>query len=517
MQNAETTKEAIKKGFTDKVASLKERIAKGEVIPHKDKIQVAVLADSPTVVTGFGNVCREILMHLHNTGMYAFDIVGINYDGSPHDLPFKIFPAINALVGDPMYREPYGRQRFLDMIGEGRFDLVWVLQDSFIIAEELGQRIKETNDSLPANEKFQFIFYFPIDATPKKHWIDKSVMFADFPVVYTQYGYDEVMKVYAVDEHSKLDEKEKQENADAGAQLKERLSVIYHGVNTKDFYPMPEDEVRNAKQQFWGAHKDKFVFINVNRNQPRKDLYRTLLAFKILLDRRRAQGKDDVYLYIHCNVFDNNINLLDVAKQIDLVQGDEFAFPDPKIFGPAMGFPVRMLNQLYNASDAVITTTLGEGWGLSVTEAMAVKRPVIAPDHTSLTEMLGKTERGGGERGLLVKTEGSFVQQNDNGRIRPVTDAKDLADQMEWLVDNREVAQGLVDPAYAWVKALEWGGEAVGGKWLQVFEAAYAHAIQARAMALDEGLAKQFKEQGLSRNDQCPACKVKIKLCRHGQ
>ena len=222
MQNVDDAKEKLKAQFEDKVAKIKAKQAAGEEVAREDKIRVAVLADSPNVVTGFGNVCREILTNLYATGMYEFDVVGINYDGSPHDLPFKIYPAINALVADAAYREPYGRQRFLDMIGEGRFDLVWVLQDSFIVCEELAQRIKETNDVLPPGDQFAFMLYFPIDATPKKRWIDGSAMHADIPIVYTRYGYNEVMKLYAVGEDSKLEQKEQDENIADGERLRQK-------------------------------------------------------------------------------------------------------------------------------------------------------------------------------------------------------------------------------------------------------------------------------------------------------
>lgn len=509
----------INKNFADKIQLMKDKVARGEEIVREDKVKVAVLADSPNVVTGFGNVCREILTNLYATGFYDFEVVGINYDGSPHDMPFKIYPAINALVADNAYREPYGRQRFLDMIGEGRFDLVWVLQDSFIVCAELAQRIKETNDVLPLGQQFAFMYYFPIDAAPKKQWIDGSAMHADIPIVYTRYGYDEIMKLYAVGEDSKLKKEEQEKNIADGEEIKKKLGVIYHGVNAKDFFPIEDKELMaKLRQKFWGVHKDKFVFINVNRNQPRKDLFRTLLAFKILLERRRAKGKDDVYLYLHCNVFDNNINLLDVAKQIGIAEGEEFAFPDPKIFGPASGFPIETLNHMYNASDAVVSTTLGEGWGLSITEGFATKKPVIAPDHTSLTEILGKTDGGTGERGILVKTFGEFVQQNDNGRVRPMTDPYDLADKMEFVLENRQILEKTVETAYEWVMRHQWSGDEICGKWRNIFEEAFKIALTKRALKFDQMLAEQAIKKDAGRNDICPICKtMKLKKCRHGQ
>lgn len=514
MQNEQS--EAIKAALHDKLKAMLAKKEAGETILPEERIKVAVLADSPTVVTGFGNVCREILTNLYATGMYDFDVVGINYDGKPHDFPFRIYPAVNGLMLDPAYRDPYGKQQFLDLLGEGRFDIAWILQDSFIVGEELGQRIAETNEALDLTGQFGTIFYFPIDATPKKSWIDGSVMLADFPVVYTKYGYDEVLNLYSVGADTLLKPDEQERNVEAGKLLAEKLSVIHHGVNMTDFYPIDNAElVSEFREKYWGDKKDKFVFMNVNRNQPRKDLFRTMQAFKLLLDARRAQGKDDVYLYLHCNVFDNGMNLLDMAKQIGIVEGEEFAYPNPKAFGPSAGFPIETLNQLYNAADAIVTTTLGEGWGLSITEAMAVKKPILAPDHTSITEMLGKIEGGGAERGFLVKTRGEFVQQNDNARVRPLTDPEDMAAKMAFVMENRTLVQPIVDAAYDWVSKLQWNGQEIMASWHQVFMGAYNNALGRRALKLDASIASTFKKQGLGRNDECPMCKEKIKNCRH--
>ena len=117
----------------------------------------------------------------------------------------------------------------------------------------------------------------------------------------------------------------------------------------------------------------------------------------------------------------------------------------PKLPSTSSGFPTHILNDIYNSVDAIITTTLGEGWGLSISEGMAVKKPVIAPDHTSISEILGKTNAGTAERGILVKTKDGFVQQHDNSRVRPITDAEDMADKMEMVMENRAALQPMVD------------------------------------------------------------------------
>ena len=508
--------ENIKKRLENKIEIMELAKANGEPITDDMKITVTVLADSPTVTTGFGHVCKEILNVLHETGYYKFEIVGINHDGSPHDLPYKIYPAFNGLMPDPAYRDVYGKQRFLDLLGEGRTDIAYIIQDTFVIEHQnFGKRIAETNQALPADKKFAFIFYFPIDSTPKQSWLDNSVMLSHHPVAYTKYAFEEVLKVYTVDEDTMLDEAQQQMNKEKLDMLKSCMNIIYHGVNTNNFYPKEQEEKDSLREQFWAEKKDKFVFINVNRNQPRKDIFRTMVAFKKLLDKRRAEGKDDVYLYLHCNINDSGLNILDMAKQISLVEGEEFAFPRPDMFNTSQGFPVSVVNDLYNASDALITTTLGEGWGLSLSEAMATKIPVIAPDHTSITEILGKTKPGIAERGILVNLDNYFVQAQDNSRVRPLTDVDDMAEKMYFMVENKKQLEPMVERAYQWVKELDWSGDLVGGKWRLLFQDVYANNLTVRAVEVDKQLAREMKSMKLGANDNCPICQVKYKTCRH--
>uniref|UniRef100_A0A7C3SNH6 Glycosyltransferase n=1 Tax=Dictyoglomus turgidum TaxID=513050 RepID=A0A7C3SNH6_9BACT len=481
----------------------------------EEKIKVLALCDSPTVSTGFATVSKNVLKVLADTGKYSIDIVGINFDGSYYDrekFPYQIYPAVNALIPNSAYYDLFGRQLFLDKLGSGKYDLVWILQDTFII-EPLGPRIVETNEKLPPERKFKWIYYFPIDARPKKEWIDNSVLLADYPVAYTKYGYNEVLNIYSAgfDEKSNLTEEQKREYQKKYELLKSKLDIIYHGINPKEFYPikMTEEERMQLRKKFFGEeHYKKFIFMNMNRNQPRKDLFRSMLAAKLLLDKRRAKGKNDVYFYFHCLYQDiTGLDLIEMAEQINFIQGKEWAFPNPLRFTTAYGFPTEIVNQLYNAVDCIISTSLGEGFGLSVLEGMATKKPVIMPNNTSMPEIIGNNERG-----LLVKSGATiqdwFVQANDNNRARPLTDVNDLVDKMEWVMEHPEEVKTMVENAYQWVSKLNWDGELIGEKWKSLFEKAYKELLEEREVA-------KIDWRKLGRNDICPICKIKVKKCKH--
>ena len=410
-----------------------------------EKIKVLALCDYCTA-TGFGTVSKNIMQQLDSTGKYDLHIVGINYDGMPYDTemwPGTVYPAIslsNMNMGDV-----YGRQRFLDLLGTGEYDVVYIIQDTFIIQTIIDQ-IEETKDAL--TKKFKTILYYPIDCTPKAEWIEKTVAQIDYPVPYTNYAKAETL---AICPDLKLE------------------TPIYHGNNPDDFFYVPDRKaVKEFRTKYFNGKADgKFLLVNVNRNQPRKDVIRNFMILKELRDR----GHEDVVLYLHMAHEDAGGNILVMADHFGFELQRDYFLPSPKVFNVNKGLGVDAINLLYNASDAVLSTTLGEGWGLSITEAMATKTPVIAPNNTSLTEMMADN------RGVLVDAGQDpslwIMKEGDNERLRPLMDVEDAADKIEAVMAG---TLPDIEGAFKWVSDLSWSN--ICEQWEVIFEKA---AIAARA------------------------------------
>lgn len=154
------------------------------------KIKVLAYCDSPTVSTGFGNVSRAILKRLYNTGKYDIIIWGINYWGVWYDqfeYPYKIYPA--ALSGSDLY----GREAFIKFMGSIDFDILWSLNDPFIISSFIPEAVMQYRKQAP-DKHFKWITYMPID-TPhfKRSWL-VPFMSADFPVAYNDWTFDQLTK-----------------------------------------------------------------------------------------------------------------------------------------------------------------------------------------------------------------------------------------------------------------------------------------------------------------------------------
>jgi glycosyltransferase involved in cell wall biosynthesis len=385
------------------------------------KLKLLYYGDAPNVATGFGSVTRNILTGLHATGKYDITVLGVNHHGNPHPFPFDIWP---IGIGS---NDPYGRQRAADMMvsHDVKFDVLFMLQDSFIL-----QFMKDVLPKLRARKNFASVVYYPIDGTPKEEWIQAMSMF-DKCVTYTDFGKKESILAYPDIAH--------------------KLSAIPHGVNSKDFYPMPEYEIEQFKQRYFGPFADKYIVTNINRNQQRKDIPRTIAAFKLFQEKR-----PDSVLYLHMAGQDQGWNLPEVVKAYGLTVGKDVLLPGGD-FGPNQGYPLDVVNKIYNASDVVVSSTVGEGWGLSSTEAMATKTPIIFPRNTSLEEIIGKDD----ERGFLVNCGTGpgmhTILPSDNEVIRPLTDVEDMADKMLFVHDNKKIASDKAEAAYNWVLSnLDW-------------------------------------------------------------
>jgi len=420
------------------------------------KIKVLAYCDSPTCATGFGTVARNIFEALHKTGRYEIDILGINYWGDPHGLPYRIWPT--GINGD---KDPYGRRKVAGMIPQMQYDILFLLQDSFILdfMPALFSKLKSSG------KDFKSICYFPIDGKPKAQWID-NVNNADEVVAYSQFGADA---------------------AKAAQPECKDLHIIPHGANVNDFRPLPEGEVKAFRKQYFGKHADSFIVTNLNRNQHRKDIPRTIAAFK-----KFRESVPESVLYLHMAPKDQGWDLPEVCKAYGFNIAEDVIFPEN--FGPNQGYPREVVNMIYNASDLVVSTTLGEGWGLSWVEAMATRTPVLMPNNTAITENISE------DRGYLCNSGTSIglttILANDNEVIRPLVDVEDMAEKMVHIYNNYEEALEKADKAYNWVhENLNWQGN-VGKQWVDLFDKVYADMIEEKISSPDhDAIGKMIKAE----------------------
>ncbi len=443
------------------------------MLPTKKRLKLLAYCDSPVCSSGFGQVSKNILNSLHKTGLFDITVFGINHKIELDDygrfeelkVPYEILPA-SYLTIDELEKgysdDQFGKSKLMKLMYKEDYDVFWSLQDPYVVGF-----LEQTFKALRKFGKtFISMLYFPVDASDiSEEWATIPALF-DYPIVYTEIGKAEVMKhlnkidVGKIRDRSKMDRLKKYE---------ENLKVIPHGTNTEDFYPM-DDEKKKRIRAALQIPDDTCLVINVNRNQPRKDIARSLQIF--------AKFKEKVpnsVLFLYCRSNDMGGNLETRMKYYGLKSGVDVIFPTlPKGEKAFKGTPVREVNQAYNASDMVISTTLGEGWGLSLTEGMATKTPVVFPANSSINEILGDNERG-----FKVKcgsTTSEWIHQpfHVDDPVRPLTNVDDMVEKMLYVWNNKDKPEVLdkVNKAYEW--ALEHTWDKIFAKyWLPMFTEIY--------------------------------------------
>ena len=397
--------------------------------------------------TGFGTVSKNIIKEVkkHYGQNLQLDIVAINYFGEPYyeDENTYIVSGRKQDVQD----DPYARYFFLKMLQDSNeYDGIFICQDlgaivPFIEVMEHIKREKRENNK----KGFKSIFYFPIDC----HIVPillRKLEFFDILVTYTDFAKKEIQKFRP--------------------ELK--VKVLPHGNNSKDFYPLEQDVIKEFRADFFQENKDKFIITNVNRNQPRKDIPNTIFGF---IEAKKIWDKElpEPFLYLQMHPNDPmGWDIRGIMLQTDLVEGKDYKLL-PNQF-ENQGMPIEMLNYVYNASDVTLSTTLGEGWGLSFSEAAACKVPIIAPYTTSFMEMSNY-----GKNAYMLEIINPICNHVDN-IIREQTDMYEVADTLLEVakakygndISENEKLNTKIENSYKWVKKLEWAD--ICKQWIEYFK-----------------------------------------------
>ena len=394
--------------------------------------------------TGFATVSKNIVKEIKNNfgDEVLLDIVAINYFGEPFYDEYNNY-IISAPLNDGN-KDNFGRFFFLKALQDSDYDGLFICQDLGIIVpiievmEHIKAKKKEDN-----RKSFKSIFYFPVDCALVPQLTTKLEFF-DLLVTYTEYGRNEVVKLRP--------------------DLKTKLKVVPHGNNSKDFYPLEAEEVKKFRDEYFGNNSDKFIVTNINRNQPRKDIPTTIFAF---MEAKKIWPYElpEPFLYLHMHPKDPlGWDLRGILIQTDLVEDKDYKLL-PFKFEESMA-ETEVLNQIYNASDAFLTTTLGEGWGLTFSEAAACKVPIVAPYTTSFMEMSNY-----GKNGYMLYNITPTC--NLDNVIREQCDPIEIAEVLLEVAESRDTAEykKKLEDNYNWVKKLEW--KEVCKSWVTYFKTIY--------------------------------------------
>lgn len=169
-----------------------------------------------------------------------------------------------------------------------------------------------------------------------------------------------------------------------------RPIYIPHGVNTDVHRPLSSSErpeeikvANNTGEEKLVDLDDTFIFGMVAANHgDRKNIPNHLEAFKMFLEHVDS----DALLYVHTEQnAREGYNLNDIVEEIGIPQ-QNIIWASAEDYG-SVG--KEYLNKWYNAFDVLMNISMGESWGLTITEAMAAGTPAIVSNFSSMPEQLG--------------------------------------------------------------------------------------------------------------------------------
>ena len=362
------------------------------------------------VPTGFGRVADEIGGRLVVNYGHEIHALAIMWDGKyPNEGPFPLYKA----DAGPQ-RHFMGYDRVVELIERLEPEIVITLEDAPQLRKRLLGNPWDKEGVLAQRQPV--LSYVPIDCygVPRE-WLDVK-----------QYANVVAMSHF-------------------GAKSLGVEQMVYHGVDTDVFYPVSDEHpietliagtVRSkaACREAFNIPQDAFVIGRVDTNTGRKDYGSTWrvidTAYKLGL------SEDDTVAVFHTKLKQpqHGVNLEVLISR----GGGKYMVTDDS------NWPTSDVVALMNTFDVFLTTSRGEGFGLTIAEAMACGVPVLATNGSAISEVVGPG-------GVLV--EGQAFLTNPYGVDLIIADTKAMAGQLVMLARNPEWRKELGEAALAHVRA----------------------------------------------------------------
>jgi glycosyltransferase involved in cell wall biosynthesis len=315
--------------------------------------------------TGFGIVTEQLAGRLAVLGIDV-RVLALNHRGEPVKglLAGRVWPfeVLNGYIRDVSGKAITGDLwRTLDPDDDWKPDAVLAISDVSGLLNYIGNSIAEWR-TVPVYH------YCPIegDNLPPL-WRDLWAFV--HPVAMSEYG------ARVVGEH-----------------IGRPVPMVYHGVDAETFHPVsPGNPIRwdggtfrskdDAKAKF--GLTGRKVILRADRNVVRKNFDALLRAFVPI-----AQTDPDVDLVLHCRPIDpEGIDLWQEILRLPEDVRSRVKFTNAH--DTFRGLSSEGLAVLYNAADVYMSTTGGEGFGLTLAEAMACGVPVVSTAWAAEVEVIG--------------------------------------------------------------------------------------------------------------------------------
>ena len=373
------------------------------------------------VSTGFSRVTHAIGERLVGMG-HDVHVLATNYDGDYIETSLKLYRPTTL---NP--KDIYGQTRIVEMLGKVEPDVVVMLNDPQVIIQHLWENNYDTEKVLLQYRPI--LTYIPCDGV-------------NLPPMWSEL----LTKVTKVVTMSKW-----------GQSQYPGSEMVYHGVDTDHFWPVSEKpitisdgrvlETRKDCKRAFGFDPEGFLVGRVDSNSGRKDYPASWKALVPLMKKHK-----DVQVHFHCESTNpaHGINLQVLFSREPSIDSSRYFLPG--LHRSGNGWPDEDMNALYNAFDVFLSTSRGEGFGLTLAEAASCAVPIVAQNVSAIPETVGPG-------GILIEPQRLITVPS--GEDNWLADIDGFTDALEHLYASRGARRDLGQKGLEHVrKSFSWDAAA---------------------------------------------------------
>lgn len=368
------------------------------------KPKLAIIASHPSLGTGYANIATQ----LANNMLEYFDVIYLGFQSvtgtiEHRDIDNRI-RVFDLYKLDPESPFGFGDKAILPILKDETPDVVLVYNDIGVVSSVLTM-IKEY--SCIKTVYLDMVYEF-------QHFDMVKFVINNVDYVFT---FCEFWKNYLNIIYNNSNENKK-------------IHVMYHGL--KKF---PEEILGTRKDLKYP--EDAFIVLNMNRNSTRKNIDITIRSFLMFLNELKRAGEDisKVYLQLNCNLCTKDgLHIPNVILTEVLRLGLDKEFVD-HIFFPNKGHSLNELevHSLYNVCDVGLTTSSGEGFGLTPIEHALYNKQIIVGEIPTFRELIDTPYK--------VKPVDTFYELGNIGGLAYRFIAEDFTKQLLIAYKNRKTPQ----------------------------------------------------------------------------
>ncbi len=221
------------------------------------------------------------------------------------------------------------------------------------------------------------------------------------------------------------------------------VTVIHHGVDTRNFYKIDNEMKIEIKRSF-GIKKDDFVILNVGSMTENKGIDYLLVAFFIL---KQKYSNVKLILKDQSNLFNvyatQYLKKMKESKYSNLLNEENIK----DIIIISKNLKISDLNNLYNIADCYVSPYRAEGFNLTPLEAASSGTPIIVTKGGSTDDYF--------DTSLGLQIDSKLINNSNKTYLEPNLDS--LVDSIlkikmkKNIFDKKKVQEYLIKN-YSWKK-----------------------------------------------------------------